>query len=326
LRERSSRAKKAVSLYKAVGIVVGVFPFVLALVLVAAAPAWGGSPLAVVATSTDLKALVEAVGGDRVEVESLAPPLQDPHAVEVKPGQLAKLKAAALLVRIGLDHEPWLGRVLRTVNDPRFSRGSPHDLDASKGIQLLQAETPRVRGERGVHVHGFGNTHYWLDPENARPITGAILEGMVRLAPADRPHFETNRKQFLQRLDARMMRWSEAMAPYRGIRVVVVHETWPYFAQRFGLVVVAAVEPTPGVPPSPSSLATLVQKMREARVKLLIAEPYSNTSVVSQVAARSGARAVTLVPSVGGDPEARDYVALFDLNIRRLTEALAASR
>jgi ABC-type Zn uptake system ZnuABC Zn-binding protein ZnuA len=298
----------------------------LALVLLTAAPAWGGGPLPIVTTSTDLKSLVEAVGGDRVQVESLAPPLQDPHAVEVKPGQLAKLKAAALLVRIGLDHEPWLGRVLRTVNDPRFSRGSPHDLDTSKGIQLLQAETPRVRGERGVHVHGFGNTHYWLDPENARPMTQAILDALTRLSPADRSRFEANRAAFLKRLDDGLKRWSQALTPYRGTRVVVIHETWPYFAQRFGLVVVAAVEPTPGVPPSPSSLATLVQKMREARVKLLIAEPYSNTSVVSQVAARSGARAVTLVPSVGGDPEARDYLGLFDLNIRRLTEALAASR
>ena len=116
------------------------------------------------------------------------------------------------------------------------------------------------------------------------------------------------------------------MVPYRGTRVVVVHETWPYFAQRFGLVVVAAVEPTPGVPPSPSYLATLIQKIRDAGVKLLIAEPYSNASLVSRVAARGGTRAVTLIPSVGGDPEAQDYLALFDLNIKRLTEALAAPR
>lgn len=298
----------------------------LVVILLAAAPAWGGGPLPVVTTSTDLKALVEAVGGNRVQVESLAPPLHDPHAVEVKPGQLARIKASALLVRIGLDHEPWLARVLRSVNDLRFARGSPHYLDTSSGIRLLQAETPRVRAERGVHVHGFGNTHYWLDPENARPITEAILDALAGLAPADRARFEANRKRFLAELEAGLARWGRAMEPHRGTRVVVVHETWPYFAERFGLVVVAAVEPAPGVPPSPASLATLTKRMREAGVKLLIAEPYSNASVVSQVAARSGARAVTLIPSVGGDPEARDYLALFDLNIRRLTEALAAAK
>ena len=298
----------------------------LALVLLAAAPAWGGGPLPVVTTSTDLKALVEAVGGDRVHVESLAPPLHDPHAVDVKPGQLAKIKGAALLVRIGLDHEPWLARALRSVNDPRFAPGSPHYLETAKGIQLLQAETPRIRSERGVHLHGFGNTHYWLDPENSRPITGAILDALARLAPADRVHFEANRRRFLEQLDAGLRRWAQAMAPHRGTRVVVVHETWPYFAERFGLTVVAAVEPTPGVPPSPSYLASLTQKMKDAGVKLVIAETYSNASLVSQVAARSGACAITLVSSVGGDPEARDYRTLFDLNVKRVTEALGAAR
>ena len=298
----------------------------LAFVLLAAGAAWGAGPLPVVTTTTDLKSLVEAVGGERVQVEALAPPLHDPHAVEVKPGQLARIKAAALLVRIGLDHEPWLARALRSVNDPRFARGSPHYLETSSGIRLLQAETPRVRPERGVHVHGFGNTHYWLDPENARPMTEAILQALARLSPPDRPHFEANRARFLARLEEALARWARVLAPYRGTRVVVVHETWPYFAERFGLVVVAAVEPTPGVPPSPSYLATLTQRMREAGVKVLIAEPYANASIVNQVAARSGARPVTLIPSVGGDPEARDYLALFDLNIKRLADALAAPR
>jgi ABC-type Zn uptake system ZnuABC Zn-binding protein ZnuA len=283
-------------------------------------------PIRVVTTSTDLEALVEAVGGDHVRVVSLAPPIHEPHQVEVKPRQLAELRAATLLVRIGLDHEPWLARVVETANDPRFAAGGPGDLDVSRGIALLQTETPRVRGERGGHVHGFGNTHYWLDPENARPITAAILRALVGLDPADAGVFEKNRARFLADLDARLARWTRAMAPYRGTRVVVVHETWPYFAERFGLVVVAALEPTPGVPPAASSLASLLQRMKDTKVRLLLAGPESDQAMVDQVATRSGARAVVLIPSVGGDPAARDYLSLFDVNIARLTEALAASR
>jgi len=297
-----------------------------ALVLMAAAPAWGGGPLPVVTTSTDLQSLVEAVGGEAVRVQSLAPPIHEPHAVEVKPGQLAELKSAALLVRIGLDHEPWLDRILKTVNDPRFMPRGSAVLDASRGVALLETETPRVRSERGVHVHGFGNPHYWLDPENARPITAGIVEALARLAPAERTRFETNRKRFLDSLDGRLAGWLKAVAPYRSTRVVVVHESWPYFCRRFGLTIVAAVEPTPGVPPSPAYLATLTQRMRESGVRILLAEPSSSASLVREVAERSGARAVTLVSSVGGDPEARDYLSLFDVNIRRLTEALAAAK
>jgi ABC-type Zn uptake system ZnuABC Zn-binding protein ZnuA len=286
-----------------------------------AAVAWGSGPLPVVTTATDLKSLVEVVGAEKVQAESLTAPLSDPHSIGVKPGQLAKLRAAALLVRIGLDHEPWLAAALRTVNDPRFVAGSPHYLDTSKGIRLLQAETPRLRADKAAHVHSLGNTHYWLDPENSRPITAAILEALARLAPRDRGYFEANRKLFLARLDARLSEWRRAVAHLRGERVVVFHESWPYFAERFGLVIVAALEATPGVPPSPSYLADLVQKMRSAGIRLLIAEPYSNASVVKRVATQSGATVVTLIPSVGGDPAAADYLGLFDLNIKRLSQS-----
>ena len=298
----------------------------LALALLAAAPAQGGGVLDVVATSTDLKALVQAVGGDRVRVESLAPALHEPHAVDLKPGQLARLKSAALLVRVGLDHEPWLARVRATVNDPRFAPGGAADLDVSRNIDLLQSETPRVTSDRGPHVHGFGNPHYWLDPVNARPITQTILDGLARLAPDARGVFDRNRVRFLERLDAGLKRWTDTMAPYRGARVVVFHDSWPYFARRFGLVIAATVEPVPGVPPTPASLAALTAGMKGAGVRILIVEPSASRAVADRVAAPSGARVVTLVPSVGGDPEARDYLTLFDVNVRRLAEALGGAR
>ena len=298
----------------------------LVALLLAAGPAWGAGAVEVVTTSTDLKSLVEAVGGDRVRVSSLAPAVHEPHIVEVKPSQLAQLRSAALLVRIGLDHEPWLARVLETVNEPRFRPGGPDVLDCSKGIALLQSETARVRDDRGVHVHGFGNPHYWLDPDNARPITAAIREALARIDPAHRQRFEDDRAGFLSVLDARLARWSEALAPYRGTRAVVVHDTWPYFARRFGLVVVAAVEPSPGVPPSAAYVADLVARMKASGVKLIIAGPESNPAVVRLIAAQTGAHAVTLVSSVGGDPEARSYATLFDVNVKRLTGALGAPR
>ena len=299
----------------------------LALAL-AAGPAHGaGGPLAVVTTTTDLKALVEAVGGDRVVVESLAPPRHDPHAVEVKPGQLARLRAAALVVRVGLDHEPWLRRALATLADPELAPGGRRDLDLSRGVTLLQTDTPRLRDDRATpHLHGFGNPHYWLDPENARPMTAAIAGALGRLAPTERAFFDERRRGFLERLDAGLVRWRAALAPHHGARVVAVHDTWPYFAARFGLAIAATVEPAPGAPPSPAALGALVDRMRATGIRVLVAEPYASAGLVRQIAERSGARAVTLVPSVGGDAAAGDYVALFDLNVTRLAAALAAAR
>jgi ABC-type Zn uptake system ZnuABC Zn-binding protein ZnuA len=262
------------------------------------------SSLQVVTTSADLKSLVEAVGGARVAAHSLAAPEQDPHAIELKPAQLARLRSAALLVRVGLDHEPWLAPL--KVDCPV--------VDASQGVRLLQTETPRLRVERKAHAHAYGNTHYWLDPHNARPITASILEALSRLSPADRPRFEANRNDFLKKLDSGVERWKAALAPLRGTRVVVIHDSWSYFAERFGLAIVAAAEPTPGVPPSAAELAKLFARMREAGVKLVIADPHSNPSLLRQVADKTGARAVTLLPS------GEDYLGLFEQNVKRLTQ------
>jgi ABC-type Zn uptake system ZnuABC Zn-binding protein ZnuA len=279
-------------------------------VLVAASPcaAFAQQKARVVTTSADLKSLVEAVGGDRIEVDSLAVPEQDPHSIELKPGQLARLRGAALLVRIGLDHEPWLARALSGVKLTT--------LDASKEIKLLQTATPRLRAERAGHVHAYGNTHYWLNPDNARPITAAILASLVELRPGERPIFEANRAAFLSVLDGKIAEWEKALAPHRGARVVVMHDSWAYFAERFGLQIVAAAEPNPGIPPSPAELAALFKRMRESGVRVLLAEPSANPALVRQIVEKAGARAVTLSTS------GFDYIALFEENVKRLSAVL----
>ena len=273
--------------------------------------------ITVAATTTDLRDIVAAVGCDRLRVESLTRPGQDPHTGEIHPRQFALLRQADVVARIGLDHEPWLPRALRAAG------ATPRDLDASRAVVILDAETPRLRADRRPHVHALGNTHYWLDPENARPITALVVETLAAVAPADRPAFTANRERFLRELDARLVRWRAALHPHGGSRVVVAHDTWAYLARRFALTVVATVEEQPGIPPSPRYLATLIDRMREAGVKVILAEPAAPTTILARIASATGARVVTLAPSVGADPDATDYLALFDLNVRRLAEALA---
>jgi ABC-type Zn uptake system ZnuABC Zn-binding protein ZnuA len=277
----------------------------------AAAPhgALSQQKLRIVTTSADLKSLVEAVAGDSAEVESLTAPEQDPHSVEVKPTQLARLRSAALFVKIGLDHEPWLVRV---------PAGDVPVVDASKSVRLLQTEVPRLRVERKTHIHAFGNTHYWLDPRNAQPITGSILAALIVLRPGERAVFEANRDAFLSRLEAKIAAWEESLSRYRGTKVVVVHDSWAYFAERFGLQIVAAAEPHPGIPPSPAELAMLLQRMRDSNVRILIADPHSNPALVRQITERGGARSVILLPS------AMDYITLFEENVKRLSVFLGA--
>ena len=182
----------------------------LAFVLAAAPGAVSAQQtLRVVTTSADLKALTEAVGGARVFVESLASPDQDPHTFEIKPTQLARVRSASLVVRVGLDHEPWFSSL-------RVPREVPV-LNASRNVRLIQTQTPRLRVERAAHVHAFGNTHYWLYPENALAISMDLRDALSKLSPQDAASFEANRNAFVaplrQRIDNGRRRSRRTAAP-----------------------------------------------------------------------------------------------------------------
>jgi ABC-type Zn uptake system ZnuABC Zn-binding protein ZnuA len=275
--------------------------------------------IAVAATTTDLRDLVAAVGGDHVRVESLTDPRQDPHAREIVPRQVALLKSAALLVRIGLDHEPWLPRALAA------SGATPRDVDISRAVTVLDPDIPRLSADARPHLHAYGNPHYWLDPANAHPITARILEVLAAARPEDRALFAENRARFLTRLDAGLARWWARLAPFAGARLVVVHDTWPYFMRRFGLATAGAVEETPGVPPSPAHLGRLIERMRASGVRTIVAEPGASPALVRRVAGATGARIATLAPSVGAAPDVPDYITLFDVAVERLARALESA-
>lgn len=292
------------------------------MLLLAAAPARAADPIEVVTTSTDLQSLVEAIGRDLVRVTSLAPAVHEPHAVDVRPAPVAALRSAALLVRAGADAEPWVAPLMSGANAPA-KRPGLDVLDASKSVTLL----PTPDGQRSAETrggHGAANPHYLLDPENARPVSLAIRDALIRIAPAQRARFDANRAGFVALLEARITRWSDALAPFRGTRVVAMHDAWPYFARRFGFVVTGVVEPSPGHAPSHPQIVDLTRRMRESNVALVIGGSDANVAMIGLVATLGGARPVALVSSVGAVPEAKSYLGMFELNVKRIAAALAA--
>src|SRR5262245_13439288 len=215
----------------------------------------------VVTTTTDLRSLTEAVGGDRVAAVSLVPANMDAEDYQPKPQDMVRLKNARMLVRVGLDYDLWIDRLLTQAANIEINRGGPAYVDASIGIATLEVRGMSV-GPGDGHAHGSGNPHYWLDPKNAEMITGSIAEALVGIDPANAAHYAANRLAFLARLQAKLGEWEAKLAPLRGMPLVAYHNSWPYFARRFRLDFVDFIETKPGVPPSPSHLAELIRTMR----------------------------------------------------------------
>src|SRR5437773_1302300 len=287
--------------------------------LAPAAPA--ADKIRVVTTIPDLKALTDEVGGDLVEVESLARGTQNAHELEIRPSLMLKLRRADLLIENGLELESWVEVAVQGANNPKIVRGEPGRVDASRGIQVLDVPATRVDRSMG-DVHPHGNPHYSLDPGLAPIITENIVDGLARLAPERRPVREKHRQAFLARLDEAMARWSRALEPLKGAKVVVYHPQWIYVLNRFGLIQAATLEDRPGIPASPAHLTRVIRQMKEERIRVIIVEPWNDVKLATRVAEEAGAKAVVLASMVGGVKGADSYIAAIDHNVTALAQAL----
>ena len=278
--------------------------------------------LKVVTTTQDLESLTREVGGDKVEVESLAKGYQDPHFVEAKPSFILKLHSADLLIAVGRELEiGWLPPLVNQSRNPRIQPNGERYLDASLTAKILEIPTGQITRAMG-DVHPSGNPHYWLGPDNGRRIAQAIQTKLSEISPGDAPYFAQRYADFDRRLAEAEKRWHAAMAPYQGVKVVTYHRSWPNFTEAFGLNVIGYVEPKPGIPPSPSHTLELIQEMKRQQVKVIMIEPYFDRKTPDSIARETGAQVIVLAPSVGGEKAVTDYFKLFDYDVNLVVNAI----
>ena len=282
--------------------------------------------LNVVTSTTDMAALAQEVGGDKITVEALAKGYQDPHFVEAKPSFLLKLRNADLLILVGLQLEiGWLPPLITQCGNARIQVGAPGYLDASQFAEILDIPTGQVTRAMG-DVHPLGNPHYWLDPNNGRRIARGIAQKLGEMDPADSQYFQQRFQDFDRRLTDAEKNWDAEMAPYRGRKLVAYHTSWSNFAKHFGLQVVGYIEPRPGIPPTPGHTIEIIQLMKRDNVKLVVVEPYFDLKTPNSIGSATGAEVIVLLPSVGGEKEVTDYFKLFDYDINLLIQAFKATQ
>jgi len=298
----------------------------LLLAVFASQPLRATGKLNVVTATQDLASLATEVGGDRVNVLAIARGYQDPHFVEAKPSFLLNLRRADLLVVVGLELEiGWLPPLVTQCGNPKIQPAAPGYFDASRFAEILEIPTAQVSRAMG-DVHPQGNPHYWLDPQNGLRVAVGLAKKLSEMSPGDAAYFQQRLQEFRQRLAAAERRWDEQMKPYRGRKVITYHQSWPNFVKRFGLQVAEYVEPRPGIPPSPAHVVELIALMKRQNVKLILVEPYFDLKTPQSVARETGGQVVVLMPSVGGNKDAGDYIKLFDYDVDLLVKAFQQAR
>jgi zinc/manganese transport system substrate-binding protein len=277
--------------------------------------------LKVVATLPDLASLAREVGGDKIEVSAMAKPTEDSHFVDARPSFVVQLRDADVLIDGGAELEiGWLPPLLQNARNPKLDVGKPGRVQASQGVRLMNVPTNATRAAGDVHA--LGNPHFVADPIIAKTVALHIAQAFSAVDAPNAAAYDANYKKFEATINAKLQEWGTAMLPFKGQSVVAYHDSWVYFAHRFGLNIDTFLEPKPGIPPSPSHLAEVIEKMKAQKIKAIIIEPFHDRKIAEKVASSTGAKVVDFAQYPGALPGTDSYVKLIDKLVANLSAAL----
>ncbi len=324
--------------------------------------AWG--QIEVVATTSTYGWIARTIGGDRVDVFSIAKGDEDVHFVRPKPSFAERLAKADLLITTGMDLELWLPGLMDKASNPRIREGQVGYVSASDGVTKLEIPSTADRSQGGVHI--YGNPHIQVSPINIRQVAYNITVGLAKVDPDHRKEYEDRLKAFQDRIDRRLFGddlvdlvggptlcrlaesgrlipflegrtikgtpgidllggWMKKALPLRDRELVTYHKNWIYFTTLLGLRVVGEVEPKPAIPPSPKDVEKLINLMKQLHVPVILAANYFDETKIHRVADAVGATPVIVPLDVGGAPGTEDYFKLVDTWIDGLLAAYGAS-
>ena len=268
----------------------------------------------VLAVESFLADIAQNVVGNRLRVDTLIPLGVDPHAYQPTPQDAAKIIDADVLIINGANLESFLAPILQNAG------GNQLVISASAGL----TPRPDPSGE-----HPEGDPHFWLDPNNVVKYVENIRDGLLQADPAGAAVYATNAEKYigeLQVLDTWINSQVQNVPPARR-QLVTNHETFGYFAQRYGFTVVGAIIPSvsSGAAPSAQELAVLIDSIRSTGTPAIFLETGSNPQLADQIAAETGVKVVsdlyTHSLSAANGPAAT-YIDMLKYDVTAIVDAL----
>lgn len=287
-------------------------------VLGLAAPA-ANAALNVLTCEPEWAALTQELAGELAEVDSATTALQDPHRIQARPSLLAKARRADLLICTGAELEAgWLPLLQREAGNARIQPGQPGYLEAARFARTI--ERPRALDRAQGDVHASGNPHVHLDPRNIARVADGLARRLADLDPANAARYAQRNTDFQSRWTEAMARWEQQGARLTGMPVVVHHRNWSYLIDWLGLTVIGELEPRPGMEPTASHLAALLETLKATPVRMVLRTPHESPKASEWLASRATIPALELPYTVGGSPGAKDLFGLFDDTLGRLLQ------
>jgi ABC-type Zn uptake system ZnuABC Zn-binding protein ZnuA len=289
----------------------------LLLLIASATPQTMAPRLKVATTIFPLYDLVRNVAGPAVEVVLLLPPGASPHTFEAKPGTVRTLVGSTVLFAIGHGLDDWAVRLAQGAGVAR--------------ILVVDAHIALRTGTHAAHDHGTSHArqqtsgavdpHYWLAIPNAVRMVETITRALVELDPAAAPDYRQRAVAYQEQLRLVDAEFRALFASLPRRHIVTFHQAFDYFADAYGLQVVAAFEPSPGQEPPPRHVEAFLRQVRAHQLRVLFVEPQLPQGALTSLARDLQVRLEDLDPN-GGSPGRDSYIALMRFNASQIAAAL----
>jgi zinc/manganese transport system substrate-binding protein len=270
-----------------------------------------------VAYEPEWGALLQELGDDKVSVYNATTAFQDPHHIQARPGLIARVRNADLLVCTGAELEiGWLPILLRQSGNDKIQPGQPGYFEAAGFVTKLDLPTQLDRAAGDVHASG--NPHIQTDPRNIALVATALSQRLAQMDAPNAAYYQTRYRDFSGRWQAALQRWDKQAAPLKGMAIVAHHKSWAYLNHWLGLREEAELEPKPGVEPTATHLQEVLNKLQRDPAKAIIRSAYEDERASEWLAQRTHIPALMLPFTVGGTDQAKDLFGLFDDTLARL--------
>jgi zinc/manganese transport system substrate-binding protein len=276
--------------------------------------------LNIFACEPEWAALAREIGGDRVTAYAATTARQDPHHIEARPSLIARIRSADLVVCSGSELEVgWLPLLLSQSGNARIQRGAPGYFEAAQFVARL--EVPKSLDRSMGDVHPGGNPHIHFDPRNIGKVGAALTARLTELDRANAAFYAERAADFAKRWDDALSRWRQRGAALKDVPVVVHHKAFSYLIAWLEMREAGSLEPLPGIPPTTSHLAQVVDQMKRTPAKMILYSSYDDPRAAQFLSQRTGIPTVLLPFTVGGTDKAKDLFGFFDDILDRLLAA-----
>ena len=314
--------------------------------------------LKVCATVTDMADLMKTIGGDEVEVTTFAPAKGNPHFVVAKPNFIKDLSQADIFIQTGFELEAgWAPVLLKSCRNAKVQPNAIGHIDPSNVIKPLFELKGKLSRADG-HVHPNGNPHYMMDPVNGLIVAHLINSRLKVIRPEKVEYFNDNTKKFQEELInkligeklaskysssklARLIKlgkleqflelskqqgdlggWLGKVKAHSNRKFAADHANYIYLVERFGMEVVAYLEPKPGMDPTTAHLMALVKGLPKSEAKGIITNSYFPAKFAQMIANKTKLPILRLAHQVDSIEGCDSYLKMVDYNINQILKAL----